>query len=403
VRNPFLSSSQLNTRITLQAKQEIHFNALVRAMNSQPTACVPATVDVDQIGNRVQQFGWESCLTHPDDLEMIFAHVSTDIYELVRDLYCDLIGRSISMVDRIIRILAQVSGQPAPGYEAVWAICLHLDRIYAKRAVIRTAITDTIWHISSIQTRVNIVENGESYTPQILLLFTADDRPQVVSFEIAAHDNLQSALFRLLYEGIAAQRQPTPRETAGVVWHLPRLISVSQPIYSAINPFCSQAGIPTEDQGSHLPQYMQDWLAAIETDWRDNLSGRPTSLSDHKAYFDSYLYRKYGYSLMREAKKRQYEWRQLDGYNRDTATVFSRLRQLLPEYEGLIEDGTVRLNDLHYEHPLLLYWPGERVTARISQEAESRCWIYLDNEVLCEARARELQRRDGSYRDNRIR
>jgi hypothetical protein len=117
--------------------------------------------------------------------------------------------------------------------------------------------------------------------------------------------------------------------------------------------------------------------------------------------FDTYLFKIYGYSPEREKEKRREQWRRLNGYNRDPSTVLPLLREFLPKYQGVIKHGAIQVNGLHYKHPLLAYWPEAQVTIRVSLEAESRCWVYIGGDVLCEARARELRRRDGSYRDNR--
>jgi hypothetical protein len=50
---------------------------------------------------------------------------------------------------------------------------------------------------------------------------------------------------------------------------------------------------------------------------------------------------------------------------------------------------------------LLEYWAGAPVTFRRSEHMEALIWVYLDGDLLSQAMARELQRRDGSYRLNR--
>ena len=78
------------------------------------------------------------------------------------------------------------------------------------------------------------------------------------------------------------------------------------------------------------------------------------------------------------------------------------LRQLLPVHPGTIDaDGAVEFDGLHYEDDLLKYWPGHRVQLRRSEQAEATAWVYLDGEVLCQAMARELRRKDGTHRPNR--
>jgi hypothetical protein len=78
---------------------------------------------------------------------------------------------------------------------------------------------------------------------------------------------------------------------------------------------------------------------------------------------------------------------------------FELLREFLPEgSSGIDGEGAVPYDGLHYTHELLSYWPGSPVSIRRSAFSESAAWIYLDGEILCHAHARELRRRDGSYR-----
>jgi len=46
----------------------------------------------------------------------------------------------------------------------------------------------------------------------------------------------------------------------------------------------------------------------------------------------------------------------------------------------------------------MMLFPGTPVTLRCSEQSEAIAWIYLNGEILCEAKARELRRPDGTYR-----
>ena len=91
----------------------------------------------------------------------------------------------------------------------------------------------------------------------------------------------------------------------------------------------------------------------------------------------------------------------MQGFSRDPASIFPALRNLLPLHRSRICDGSVEFNGLHYADELLDLWQGKPVCLRCSEEAESRAWIYLNNEILCEANAIELRRRNGTYRPSR--
>lgn len=62
------------------------------------------------------------------------------------------------------------------------------------------------------------------------------------------------------------------------------------------------------------------------------------------------------------------------------------------------QDGEVAFDGLHYVDQVLSYWAGSPVEVRRSEQIEAVLWVYLQGEILCLARARELARRDGSYR-----
>ena len=88
------------------------------------------------------------------------------------------------------------------------------------------------------------------------------------------------------------------------------------------------------------------------------------------------------------------------GYNRDPAWHFPALLRLLPERVGVISDeGAVSCAGLTYCHEVLKLWPGALVTVRCSVMADSDAWIYRDDEIICLAKARELQRKDGVTAD----
>jgi hypothetical protein len=77
-------------------------------------------------------------------------------------------------------------------------------------------------------------------------------------------------------------------------------------------------------------------------------------------------------------------------------------RSFLPLHNGMIShDGAVPFDGLHYTDELLLHWAGSSVTFRRSEQTEALIWVYLQDSVLCQAMARELRRRDGSYRPQR--
>jgi hypothetical protein len=152
---------------------------------------------------------------------------------------------------------------------------------------------------------------------------------------------------------------------------------------------------------SHLPDNVQTLLNHIRENWNHVLSDEIVHESKLMLLFDTYLHKVHGYSPGRTRISQARQWQYLDGYNREPASLLPQLHHFLPACQVTIEDGAVAWDDFHYEHPFLTYWHGSPATIYISHEAESRCWVYLEGNVLCEARARELRLLDGSYRDNR--
>jgi hypothetical protein len=404
MQNPFLNPSLLNRPLSLEAIQTIHFAAINRVLQTGGSTSVPAKYDLDQLRRRVRKFGREICLAHPSDLAMTFRCMTTDLYHVIVDLYSDPIGRSIHTIHQILTVMAQHGEQTPPGYDAVWATCLYMEVLHQKRAVLKKLHTDTTWYVCLVPTAIRAMDQyGEFHLLHVLVTVAETNPPKVVCFRLVTEMD-DDAVLLMLYEALSEQREPMPRETAGLIWHLPRLIRISESLHPTVVTLCQGVEIPIVKTGSdELTDATRSLLITIESDTRNHPFRTMLSIPNCKMLFDTYLYKAHGYSPYRERAKRQVQWRDLTGYNRDPGGLLPMLRQFLPVHHRPIEDNGIQINGLHYEHDLLAYWPGALVTGRISPLAESRCWIYLDNEVLCEARARELRRRDGTYRDNRIR
>jgi hypothetical protein len=102
---------------------------------------------------------------------------------------------------------------------------------------------------------------------------------------------------------------------------------------------------------------------------------------------------------LRAKRQSDREFAGLLGYNRDPAWQLPALRLLLPAHQSIINNqGEVEFDGLHFQDDLLTLFPNTPVTLRQSEYSEATAWIYLDDEILSEARARELRRPDGTYR-----
>jgi predicted ester cyclase len=115
--------------------------------------------------------------------------------------------------------------------------------------------------------------------------------------------------------------------------------------------------------------------------------------------FDNYLAKAHGYGPVIDAIEHDHQFAHLTGYNRDPAWQFPALRRLLPAQSDVVaEDGSVACAGLHFEDDILSPWAGQQVTVRRSLHSDAAAYVYVDDEILCLAMARELRRADGRYR-----
>jgi hypothetical protein len=229
MQNPFLYPSVLNCPLSIETVQEINLSATKRAFISQLAGPIFATQNPTQLGDRVQRFGWEDCLVHPDDLASVFENISTDLYRAIVDLYCDLTGRSILTIHRIFERMAGEAGLSPPSYEAVWTICRHLDVLREKKAVISTTVLNTIWYVCLVPTAIKTVDkHGEICLPEVLLVISATRPARIIGFKLSTPCDRPSNTLQTLYEALAVQRKPAPRETAGISWCMPCMLRAPQ-------------------------------------------------------------------------------------------------------------------------------------------------------------------------------
>lgn len=402
--NLYTNPSIFNTLLTPENCQAIHFHALQMAVSGKINLDdVPESLRLIQLRQEFVYTGYESCFRHPSYINDIFHGVSTDILSTIEELYCDPIQRSFVLVHRILEKMADEANVPPVSYEAVWAICTYIDRLHKKRAVVKHQSTEDSWYIHVIPSNLKTCDvYGEIYTPQFVVVMS-EQKSQTLGFALSNHRNKQSRSMMALYEALSNGRQPAPLETAGIIWHKPTNIKTPASLLPMLREPCKLAGIYLQETLSYIPNNLQTLIDRIHKDRVDTLSQDIVEESKLALLFDTYLFKAHGYSPGRTKKNKTYTWRNLVGYNRDPASLLPQLRNFLPTYKTKIEKDIVTENGFHYEHPLLAYWNGSPATLRISYEDDSRCWVYVEDEVLCEARARELRRLDGSYKDNRKR
>jgi hypothetical protein len=234
--------------------------------------------------------------------------------------------------------------------------------------------------------------------PQVLARYeqaggkTAQAR--IIAFRCVCETDVQNSLSGVLYEALVAQRRPGPSLPTGLLWHIPKHLVMEAPVPQECQTFCQQLGVINECVSTVPP-----WFIAIEEAWDKELSGQVIEAQYYALLFDTVLQKMQGYGPQRAQRERERDYHRLIGYRADPAWQFPLLRALLTSHSTTItEEGMISFNDLHYAHPLLRCWPGVPVTLRLPVETEACLWVFVENEILCQAYAQELRRSDGSYR-----
>jgi hypothetical protein len=383
----------LNTPLTMEMYQRIHAAALRGAVRGLHLHAAPCYIDVEQLKQLVARIGFDGCLVHPSDVERIFAGVTLKTYQTIRELYCSRLGRSIATVYRILQRLCQQESLPVPTYEAVWAICLYLERRRRECVDVSVARTTCAWWIGRLSPAVRIqVEKDAFYLPAIVCIIDTPTQ-HMLAFRIAPLDTLAESVPLALYDAIAAQRQPHMFALTGLLWQLPRHIITEETLPPECSTICKRMGIQIEATGCTQPL-----LETLRSTWATGLDGRVLQRSQCAAILDSFLARIHGYGPIREGERRDEAFAQAQGYNQDPAALFPLLRALLPERKGMItDDGLVIDGYLRYVDPLLRLWPRAQVTLRHSAHSTNIAWIFLEGEILCQAKGLR-QARDGGSR-----
>ncbi len=383
----------LDTPLTMEMYQRMHATALQRTMRGLHLHAAPDHIDVEQLKQFVARIGFDGCLIHPSDVERIFAGVTLKTYQTIREIYCSRLGRSIAIVYRILQRLCQQESLPIPTYEAVWAVCLYLEKRRRESVDVSVVRTTGAWWIGTLSPAVRIpVEKDAFYLPGIVCIIDTQTQ-HMLAFRIAPLDTLAESIPLALYDAIAAQRQPHPFALAGLLWQLPRRIITEETLSRECSTICKRMGIQVE-----TTMCTQPLLEALRDTWATGLDGRILPRSQCAAILDSFLERIHGYGPIREGERRDEAFAQAQGYNQDPAALFPLLRALLPERKGMItDDGLVIDGYLRYADQLLHLWPRTQVTLRHSAHSTNIAWIFLEGEILCQAKG--LRRvRDGGTR-----
>jgi hypothetical protein len=393
-RNPFRESSTSEKPLERELCQRLHYEALVRAMRGCHAEVVPSTIDLSLLRQRARLLGGEVYLYPPEAVECLFAEISIGVYRMIVELYCSRLERSIDIVWKITQALAHEAGRADVPFETVWALCMHLEehrRHETETSVEREATT---WWISSLCCdETGQSEAGTSCQHAIICLLDLT-RETVLAFRVVDNSYISNAYGLVLYDALVAQRRPGRDAAAGLTWLVPERLIVEHEATQDYREGCARLGIRLEKKPTS-PAFFHTLQAGFQRE----VSNRRLRVDRWAEMFDSYLHKVHKYSPLRSREERDREYLHLVGYNRDPAWQCPALRHFLPLHSGSItQDGAVPYDGLHYADELLAYWAGAPVTFRRSEHVEALIWVYLDGNLLCQAMARELQRRDGSYR-----
>jgi hypothetical protein len=299
------------------------------------------------------------------------------------------------MVWRIATAMADQAGVPPVEYEAVWAICLYLDERRTAGQDVTVERVSRPWQVVEITPDVSVEgRDGSTYRPPIVCI--VDTESKVLAFRIAQEEQWEENVALAIYDALVSQRRPSREGAAGLTWQIPERLLTEVSLSPACRDACASIQIDVTPAPAGVP-----WPDFARSDWTHDLTGQPLRADQLARLFDNYLKKMHGYGPLSTQEDQDREFARLAGYNRDPAWQFPALRNFLPLRHRIIQDAAVECDGLHYTDELLALWPGQSVTLRRSEACEATAWVYLDGESVCQAMARELRRRDGSYRANR--
>jgi len=398
--NPFRSTSVFNLPLTLEVCQQMHAAALLRVARGMEMDAVPGSVSVAWLRELVHRFGTEVCLMHPAEIEHRFRGVTLSVYQRIEALYCSRLARSIQMVTRIVDAMARCVSRPRVHEEAIWAICLYLDERRLQQTSVTTEQLDATWWIGEIVPGAPATAEGgdkEDASRSVLVGVIDVSHARLLAFRQGAHGSNAELTALSLYDALVNARHPHPQGTGGLVWQVPTRLVATGTLSKTCKASCASLGMKIERASSPAP-LIED-LQQLWTDLRTRLVVVPARWA---VVFDSALNRAYGTSPLRTREEADHRFGRLTGYQGDPASLVPALRALLPLHDASIsQKGEVLHDGLHYVDDLLSNFPGSHVSVQRSEQTEAAIWVYLDGEILCQAMARELARRDGSYRSHR--
>lgn len=395
--NPFQSSSQLNGALSRDLCQQIHYNALNAVALGKCREDLPERLSIEILQQTMRSLGRNALIAHPGDLEVLYQGLTLAVYQTIATLYCSRLQRSIPMVWRILSAYAARVGVAPISYEAVWSICVYLSERRCDSIKVTIQYVSERWDIFLIRPNVRIQAGENTSTSSVIACVADAQKRKFLAFRVAHPDQVAAATTLALYDALIYRRQPAQDGAAGVQWFIPEQIVAQETIAGSLRQACMSLKINLNEVCGEAPM-----LEALSDGWERDLRDRVLSKRRLAATFDNYLVKVHGYGPVRAYQQCNRDYDHLKGYGQDPAAIFPALRTLLPIHQGLIKQGVVVFDDLHYEDDLLSFWDGHAVELRRSEASEAIAWVYLNGNILCQAMARELRRQDGSYRSKRV-
>lgn len=395
--NPFRVVSDLNLSLDTELCQSIHYGALRQSQGKGPFSGQPQHLSITTRDDRHDRLSQGALLLHPAVIEEMFCGVTLEVYKAIEQLYCSRLQLSFQRIHQLLAQMSRQAGVSEITSEAVWAMCTYLDEKRIASQDVTLEITNEAWRI--IRIWPNALIGDQSEHPACITCVISGDDSRALAFRVGTTSSAANDLALSVYDAVVALRQPSPDGAAGLKWRTPNsvLVHTDWEIPASFLQTCNELGLKVNrsvDTCTLENRLRDNWLRDVHL--------RQFQVSELTAIFDHYLYKVHGYGPLHTKRLRDRKLRHVIGYNRDPAWQFPTLRQLLPVSSAQIDlSGTIAFDGLHYDHEFLSLWPGQEVTLRRSEYSDAIIYAYIDGEILCQAMARELRRRDGSYRSRR--
>ena len=378
IANPFKSKFPYNRRLDHFLCQQIHFAAMQYAIRGLYPEALPPNLNLDSI-RLSTNLGGKNCLLVSDtEIENIFCGITTAVFKSIENLYCNRTGRSIKTIHQIIRAMANEVKGKIPEYEAIWAVCLFLDERLKECITASTRQLDSNWELVILKPDIQLRSNDRQIHRPSILCILDEMGNKVLAFEVTQEQITAETINQVLYQALISQRLPSAEGVGGLVWSIPKALKTEIPAPSNLLNMCTENNITVLQLECKLPL-----VAKLRGNWYVDLPPGALSKNQFVSLFDNYLAKIHSYGPRRVAEDKEYEYKDLVGYNRNPSWQFPGLRQLLPLQEGLIDENSyIKIQGGNYTNALLSYFKGCRVTIRQWPDLKEFVWVYLEGEIL---------------------